>query len=83
MKYPEALVEKVFQDLKLIYLVVCEISHQPILNVGVVGDTTQDLGTLEGSLWVGAAVVQIPARDRHRSPSYTHSEQTGFLKSFS
>lgn len=45
---------------------MCEISHQPVLNVGVVGNTTQDLGTLEGSLWVGAAVVQIPARDKHR-----------------
>lgn len=57
------------------YLVVCEISHQPDLDVGVVGNTTQDLGTLEGSLWVGAAVVQIPARDKQGSPlSYTHSE---------
>lgn len=61
-----------------LYLVMCEISHQSILNVGVVGDTTQDLGTLEGSLWVGAAVIQIPARDTHRLPlSCTHSEQIG------
>lgn len=44
---------------------MCEISHQSVLNVGVVGDTTQDLGTLEGSFWVGAAVVQIPARAKH------------------
>lgn len=45
------------------YLVVCEVSHQSDLNVGVVGNTTQDLGTLEGRLWVGGAVVQIPARE--------------------
>lgn len=44
---------------------MCEISHQSVLNVGVVGDTTQDLGTLKGSVWVGAAVVQIPARAKH------------------
>lgn len=54
-------------DLRLIYLVVCEISHQSILNVGVVCDTTQNLGTLEGSFWIGAAVVQIPERDNHIS----------------
>lgn len=48
---------------------MCEISHEPILNVGVVGDTTQDLGTLKCSLWVGAAVVQIPVQEKHRSPS--------------
>lgn len=46
------------------YLVVCEISHQSSLDVGVVSDTTQDLGTLEGSFWVGAAVVQIPAKGK-------------------
>lgn len=40
-----------------------EIAHQSAVDVGVVGDATQDLGTLEGSVWVGAAVVQIPARD--------------------
>lgn len=65
-----------------IYLVVCEISHQPNLNIGVVGDTTQDLGTLEGSLWVGAAVVKIPAGDKQDSPiSYSHSETINLSKS--
>lgn len=60
---------------------MCEISNQPILNVGVVRDTTQDLGTLEGRLWVGAAVIQIPARDKHRSPlSYNHSEHNSLFK---
>lgn len=47
---------------------MCEISHQSNLNVGVVGDTAQDLGTLECSLWIGAAVVQIPASDKHSCP---------------
>lgn len=59
------------------YLVVYEIPHQPNLNVGVVGNTAQDLGTLECSLWVGAAVVQIPASDKHSSPlTYSHSVTT-------
>lgn len=34
------------------YLVMCEVSHQPDLNVWVVGDATQNLGALEGGLWV-------------------------------
>ena len=58
-----------------IYLVMCEISHQPVLDVGVAGDATQDLGTLERSLWVGAAVVQEPAGDKQGAPlSCTHSD---------
>lgn len=51
----------------LYYLVMSEIPHQSAVDVGVVGDATQDLGTLEGGVWVGAAVVQIPARDKQRS----------------
>lgn len=43
------------------YLVMCEIPHQSAVDVGVVGDATQDFGTLEGSVWIGAAVAQIPA----------------------
>lgn len=50
-----------------IYLVMCEISHQPNLNVGVLSDAAQDLGALESSLWVGAAVVKIPAGGKHTS----------------
>lgn len=42
---------------------MCEISHQPVLNVGVVGNMTQDFGRLKGSFRIGIAVVQIPARD--------------------
>lgn len=42
---------------------MCEVSHQPMLNVGVVGNVTQDFGCLKGSFRVGIAVVQIPARD--------------------
>lgn len=49
---------------------MCEVSHQPHLDVGVVGDTTQYLGALESSLWVGAAVIQIPAGDN--SLNYAH-----------
>lgn len=42
-------------------LVVSEISHQPHLDVGVGGDATQNLGALESSFWVWAAVIKIPA----------------------
>lgn len=48
----------------LYYLVVSEIPHQSAVDVGVVGDATQDLGALEGSVWVGAAVAQIPAEGK-------------------
>lgn len=41
-----------FSLLPLYYLVVSEIPHQSAVDVGVVGDATQDLGTLEGSVWV-------------------------------
>lgn len=41
------------------YLVMCEISYKPILNVWIVCNATQDLGTLEGSLWIGVIVVEI------------------------
>lgn len=34
------------------YLVMCEISHQSYLNVGVVSNAPQNLGTLKSSLWV-------------------------------
>lgn len=45
------------------YLIMCEISHQPMLNVGVVGNMTQYFGSLIGSFRVRIAVVQIPAKD--------------------
>lgn len=48
---------------RFVYLIMCEVSHQPMLNVGVVGNMTQDFGRLKGSFRVGIAVVQIPARD--------------------
>lgn len=55
------------------YLVMCEVSHQPHLDVGVVGDTTQYLGALESSLRVGAAVIQIPGGDKKCSSlNYAH-----------
>lgn len=34
-----------------------------MLNVGVVGNMTQDFGSLKGSFRIGIAVVQIPAGD--------------------
>lgn len=48
----------------LTHLVVCEISHQSHLDVGVVGDATQNFGALESSFWVWAAVVKIPAGEK-------------------
>lgn len=42
---------------------MCEISHHSMLNVGVVGNMTQDFGSLKGSFRIGIAVVQIAARD--------------------
>lgn len=41
-----------------------EISHQSMLNVGVVGNMTQDFGSLKGSFRIGIAVVQIPSKDK-------------------
>lgn len=52
---------------------MCEISHQSVLNVGVVGNMAQDFGSLVGSFGIGIAVVQIPARDTSQQ-SYS-SEQ--------
>ena len=46
-------------------LVMCEVSHQPVVDVGVAGDASEDLSALEGRLWIGAAVIQVPARDKH------------------
>lgn len=42
---------------------MCEVSHQSYLDVGVIGDASQNLGALKGSFWVGATVVQIPETD--------------------
>lgn len=42
---------------------MCEISHQSVLNVGVVGNMTQDSGSLKGGFRIGIAVTQIPASD--------------------
>lgn len=44
---------------------MCEVSHQPVVDVGVAGDASEDLSALEGRLRIGAVVIQVPARDKH------------------
>lgn len=43
-------------------MIMCEVSNQSGLDVWVACDTTQDLGTLESSSRVRAAVVQVPVK---------------------
>lgn len=46
------------------YLIMSEVSNQSGLDVWVACDTSQDLCTLESSIRIGAAVVQVPVKSQ-------------------
>lgn len=66
-------------------MIMCEVSNQSGLDVWVACDTAQDLGTLESSSRVRAAVVQVPMKAKEVKSAQVSLNQThikAFLKLF-
>lgn len=42
---------------KISYLVMCEISNQFYLNIGIARDTAEDLGTFKSQFWISIAMI--------------------------
>lgn len=58
------------------YLIMCEVSNQSGLDVWVACNTAQNLGTLESSIRVRTAVVQIPVKAKKVKSAHVLLNQT-------
>lgn len=66
----------IYKECKVSYLIMSEVSNQSGLDVWVARDAAENLGTLESSIRVWAAMVQVPmkARTSKISPCIVESE---------
>lgn len=60
---------------------MCEVSNQSGLDVWVACDTAQNLGTLESSIRIRAAVVQVPVKAKQVKSAHVLLNQT-HIKAF-
>ena len=47
------------------YLVMCEISNQFYLNIGIARDTAEDLGTFKSQFWISIAMIQVSLKQEN------------------